>query len=89
VLLCTLLPTTAHAAHVQLYATLTPERLGHDTTIGFGFQITAPAGRVPPPLTRVEVRYPRNLGIALRAPNKKRVWDAVVVDGVYGETTGQ
>jgi putative ABC transport system permease protein len=25
----------------------------------------------------------------LRAPNKKRVWDAVVVDGVYGETTGQ
>jgi hypothetical protein len=25
----------------------------------------------------------------LRAPNKKRVWGAVVVDGVYGETTGQ
>jgi hypothetical protein len=26
---------------------------------------------------------------ALRAPNKKRFWDAVVVDGVYGETFGQ
>jgi RHS repeat-associated protein len=25
----------------------------------------------------------------LRAPNKKRFWDAVVVDGVYGETSGQ
>ncbi len=28
-------------------------------------------------------------GEHLRAPNKKRVWDAVVVDGVYGETFGQ
>jgi hypothetical protein len=64
-LLCALFPTTADAAHVRLYATLTPERLGHDTTIGFGFQITTPTGRVPPPLTRVEVRYPSNLGIAL------------------------
>jgi hypothetical protein len=26
---------------------------------------------------------------ALRVPNKKRFWDAVVVDGVYGETFGQ
>jgi hypothetical protein len=25
----------------------------------------------------------------LRAPNKKRVWDAVAVDGGYGETFGQ
>lgn len=25
----------------------------------------------------------------LRAPNKKRFWDAVVVDGVYGETSCQ
>jgi hypothetical protein len=25
----------------------------------------------------------------LRAPNKKRFWDAVVVDGVHGETFGQ
>jgi hypothetical protein len=28
-------------------------------------------------------------GELLRAPNKKRFWDAVVVDGVYGETSGQ
>ena len=26
---------------------------------------------------------------SLRVPNKKRFWDAVVVDGVYGETFGQ
>ncbi|MGH2853330.1 MAG: hypothetical protein ACRDLF_03950 [Solirubrobacteraceae bacterium] len=65
-LLCALLPTTAHAAQsVRLYATLTPKQLGHATTIGFGFQITAPAGRVPPPLTKVEVSYPSDLGIAL------------------------
>ena len=64
-LLCTLLPATAHAAQsVRLYATLTPERLGHGTTIGFGFQITTPAGRVPPPLTQVEVLYPGTSGSA-------------------------
>jgi hypothetical protein len=27
--------------------------------------------------------------VTLRAPNRKRFWDAVVVDGVYGETFGQ
>jgi hypothetical protein len=26
---------------------------------------------------------------SVRVPNEKRVWDAVVVDGVYGETFGQ
>jgi hypothetical protein len=50
---------------VKLNATLAPERLGRGTTIGFGFQITAPANRVPPPLTEITVSYPNNLGIAL------------------------
>jgi hypothetical protein len=60
------LPTAAHAAQTaQLHATLTPERLGHDTTIGFGFQIAAPDGRVPPALTEVNVSYPGNLGLGL------------------------
>ena len=63
---CAALPAATHAApSVRLYATLTPEQLGHGTTIGFGFQITAPTGDVPPPLTKVEVRYPADLGIGL------------------------
>jgi hypothetical protein len=66
VLLCACLPAPALATQsARLDATLTPERLGQGTTVGFGFQIAAPADQVPPPLTEVEVRYPGNLGIAL------------------------
>lgn len=50
---------------IRLDATLTPDRLNQGTTVGFGFQISTPAGEVPPPLTAVEVRYPGNLSIAL------------------------
>jgi hypothetical protein len=50
---------------VQLHATLTPERLGQRTTIGFGFLIAAPPHQVPSPLTQVDVSYPHNLGVAL------------------------
>jgi hypothetical protein len=65
-LACACLPATAQAAQsATLDATLTPERLGQSTTVGFGFQIAAPAGQVPPPLTKLDVRYPGNLGIAL------------------------
>ncbi|HEX3517809.1 MAG TPA: hypothetical protein VHT29_02120 [Solirubrobacteraceae bacterium] len=49
----------------SLQATLTPEHLGQSTTIGFSFQITAPHGEVPAPLTDVEVRYPVDLQFAL------------------------
>ncbi len=63
---CACIPATAQAAQsVSLDATLTPERLGQGTTIGFAFQIAAPAGQVPPPLTGLDLRYPDNLGIAL------------------------
>lgn len=66
VLVCACLPATAQASpSVSVRATLTPEHLGHGTTIGFDIQITAPSGRVPPPLTGADVRYPNNLGIAL------------------------
>jgi hypothetical protein len=58
-------PTVAQAAQsVKLTATLTPERLGKGTTIGFGFQIYAPEGQVPSPVTAIEVLYPANLGFA-------------------------
>jgi hypothetical protein len=65
VLLCAWLPAGALAAPaVKLSASLTPERLGQATTVGFGFQIEAPAGQAPTPLTRIAVRYPANLGLA-------------------------
>jgi hypothetical protein len=64
--ICASLPVTALAGPaVHLKATLTPERLGQGTTIGFHFQIEASDGRVPPPLTGVGLLYPNNLGIAL------------------------
>lgn len=64
IVLCS--PATASAGQsVRLQATLTPKRLGQGTTIAFGFQIAAPDGRVPPPLTGVEVSYPVELGFAL------------------------
>ncbi len=66
ILACACLPATAQAAQsVSLSATLTPERLGHGTTIGVAFRIAAPDGQVPPPLTQLDLRYPDNLGIAL------------------------
>jgi hypothetical protein len=65
-LLAVALPSTALGVQsASLRASLTPERLGQSTTLGFSFQITAPGGRVPPPLTGVEVSYPVNLGFAL------------------------
>jgi hypothetical protein len=60
------LSNTAQARQsVRLQAALTPERLGQGTTISFGFQITAPARNVPPPLTGVEISYPLEFGFAL------------------------
>lgn len=50
---------------VKLTATLTPEQLGRGTTVGFAFEISSPANRVPAPLVGVELRYPSNLGFAL------------------------
>jgi hypothetical protein len=50
---------------VKLTATLAPERLGHGTTVGFGFDIASSANRVPSPLVSMVLRYPGNLGFAL------------------------
>lgn len=60
------LPPSASASQsVQLSATLSPERLGSDTTVAFAFTVTAPGGRVPAPLVGVALSYPENLGFAL------------------------
>ncbi len=64
--LCLTACSIASAAQsVTLNATFTPERLGQGTTIGFGFRIAVPAKAVPPPLTRVEISYPKDLAFAL------------------------
>ncbi len=65
VLLCAC-PVAARATQrVKLHATLTPNRLGQPTTIGFAFEIASPVGQVPPPLAQIDIRYPNNLGIAI------------------------
>lgn len=48
-----------------LSASFDPLRLGHPTTLDFGFTFSAPAGQVPPPLTQMELLYPNELGIGL------------------------
>ena len=60
---CLVAPAWASPS-VTLTATFKPEQLGHGTTLGFGFNIAATSGRVPPPLTELDVRYPANIGIA-------------------------
>jgi hypothetical protein len=58
-------PAAAQAAEsARLSATLTPERLGQGTTIGFNLRILTAGGVIPPPLREVDLRYPQDLGIA-------------------------
>ncbi|HSZ13251.1 MAG TPA: hypothetical protein VK790_04370 [Solirubrobacteraceae bacterium] len=49
----------------RLDATLSPERLGSSTTVGFAFQIATAPGTVPPPLTAMQLSYPFGLGFDL------------------------
>jgi hypothetical protein len=50
---------------VALTASLTPERLGHSATIGFGFKVKALDRVLPSPMTSIELFYPANLAFAL------------------------
>jgi hypothetical protein len=50
---------------LKLAVRLTPEHLGQGTTVGFDFRIASSTGPVPPPLTKVDLRYPGDLGVAL------------------------
>lgn len=66
VLLGACMPGAACAApSATLNAAFVPERLGGRATLDFGFSFSALPGQVPPPLTQIEMRYPRNLGIVL------------------------
>lgn len=54
--------TPGHAPHLSV--ALRPEHLGKGTTMIFAFQIPTPDGRrLPPPLTRIDLLYPQNMGI--------------------------
>lgn len=55
---------TVRAPSVRLSASFSPERLGRDTTIGFGFEVLTPLGTLPSPVTGMRVLLPRGLSIA-------------------------
>jgi hypothetical protein len=49
----------------RLRAGFDPYRLGRRTTLQFEFAFSAPAGTVPPPLTEMQLRYPRGINFFL------------------------
>jgi hypothetical protein len=51
------------AQSARLDVSLVPERLGQGTTIEFGFHIAAVRGSIPSPVTKIELRYPKHIGI--------------------------
>lgn len=53
------------APHVTLRASLTPNRLGGRTTIGFALSVGDVGGVVPPPVVGLTVRYPQEIGLGL------------------------
>ena len=58
-------PASAAATQsVRITAGLTPERLGGPTAVSLGFNITAPGGEVPSPLTGLDFHFPTDLGLA-------------------------
>jgi hypothetical protein len=60
------IPAGASASQsASLRVRFIPERLGQGTTVDVSAQIAAPAGRVPSPLTELDLRYPRVLGFAV------------------------
>jgi len=57
-------PPAGASPTAKLQAELTPERLGRGTTIVFSFTLATTTGRVPSPLSGLDLYYPANLGIA-------------------------
>lgn len=59
-------PDTAQASpSAKLHVSFVPNRLGQSTTLEFNAQITASSGRLPAPLTELDVSYPGSLGVAV------------------------
>ncbi len=57
--------TATSTPTASLTAAFEPERLGHRTTLSFGFRIAGADGLLPPALTAIDLSYPANLGVAL------------------------
>lgn len=67
-LFCTWPPAPAQGlagTAAKLSASFSPSQLGGRTTLDFRFSLSAAPGLVPPPLTEIELRYPKDLGIGL------------------------
>jgi hypothetical protein len=58
-------PAAAAQTTASLHAAFQPYRLGRRTTLQFEFAFSAPAGQVPPPLTEMQLRYPRGVNFFL------------------------
>lgn len=56
--------TTIAAETVRLSVGFAPNRLGATTTVLFGFRIGTTTGVLPSPLTKVEVRLPREMSLS-------------------------
>jgi len=60
------LPATAYASPAAtLHVSLTPEQLGHSTTLAFQLHIDSPRGQSPPVITEMTLDYPSSLGLAV------------------------
>jgi hypothetical protein len=79
-------PTQTLAAQsVHLEVGLVPERLGQGTTVEFAVQIDAAGGGVPSPVTRLELRYPRHIGIVTSGLGIASCTEALLeADGLEG-----
>jgi hypothetical protein len=56
-------PSTQAATTARLRVGFAPYTLGQANNVYFELNILAPPGQIPPPLTQLEIRYPRDLGL--------------------------
>jgi hypothetical protein len=62
----------------RLHAAFEPYRLGQRTTLQFEFAFSAPAGTVPPPLTEMQLQYPRGINFFLNDLGINRCAESVL-----------
>jgi len=62
----------------RLHAAFEPYRLGRRTTLQFEFAFSAPVGTVPPPLTEMQLSYPRGINFFLNDLGIRRCAESVL-----------
>ena len=62
----------------RLHAAFQPYRLGRRTTLQFEFAFSAPVGAVPPPLTEMQLSYPRGINFFLNDLGIRRCAESVL-----------